>query len=142
MDEIRSVNIGGLRFSDEPDGRSSTGEVWWFLAEIAVVGLEARTRVSLADHPEEKPLAPFFYDLAKDWRGWKGKRVWSAYEGGLRLSCSHDGLGHILIVTELREAYSRTWEVRVDLVVEAGQLDAIARDVERFFETSSRRRLP
>lgn len=141
MDEIRSVEFGGLRFSDEPDGRSSKGDVWWFRAEIAIVGLEARTRVSLADHPEEKPLAPFFYDLAKDWRGWKGRRVWAAYEGGLTLSCAHDGSGHILMETELREL-ARDWEVRVALGLEAGQLDSVARRVERFFAPDLAHRLP
>jgi hypothetical protein len=135
MGETRSVDIGGLRLSDEPDGRSRAGEVWWFQAEIAVSGLEARTRVSLADHPEEKPMAPFFWELAREWKGWTGEKKWSAYEGGLSLSCVHDGLGHVRITTELRDP-SWTWAVRADLALEAGELETVARQVERFFSAA------
>jgi hypothetical protein len=145
MDEIRSVNLGGLRLSDEPDGRSSTGEVWWCRAEVSVSGpvsgLVAHTRVTLGPSEIQESLPTLLYGLTADWQGWKGARTWSAYEGGLSLSFSHDRLGHILMETRLHDP-GLNWELRVDLGLEAGQLDAVARDVERFFAPDLPHRLP
>jgi Family of unknown function (DUF6228) len=94
--------------------------------------LAAHTRVTLGPPEIQDSLPTLLFGLAADWRGWKGARTWSAHEGGLSLSFSHDRLGHTLIETELHEP-SRNWELRVVLGLEGGQLDAVARDVDRFF---------
>jgi hypothetical protein len=72
-------------------------------ARLALPNLLAETQVHLTDAALEVSLASFFSELAKDWRGWEGSRVWATYEGGLALACEHDRLGHVRVSVELRE---------------------------------------
>jgi hypothetical protein len=58
---------------------------------------------------------------------------WTSVEGQLSLSCSHDGLGHVRIVVELRPSlYETSWLARGVLVLDAGSLHDSAHSVHRF----------
>lgn len=136
----REVRIGNenafLALSDEHEGsstRSSRGELWAFDAALVVPGIDARTQVHLAAGPLEASLADFFAELAAAWRGWAGQREWASYEGGLTVSCAHDGLGHVNIDVRLAEANRRAWIVEAAVPLDAGQLDRVARDLAAFF---------
>jgi hypothetical protein len=136
----REVKIGNeqsfLLLSDEQDAssaRSSFGAVWTFHARLVVPHLVAETRVHLTDPAIESSLPDWFADLSAPWRGWAGERVWATYEGGLRLSCTHDGLGHIQTHVRLREASLQAWSVEADIPLDAGQLDEVARAAAAFF---------
>jgi hypothetical protein len=99
-------------------------------------------------------LERFFSEMARDWRGWDGERVFSAGARGglaesLRLAATADGRGHVRLVAELglpwlpendATAYRThvgppdpdnggAWIASVYLALEAGQLDEIAADV-------------
>jgi hypothetical protein len=76
-------------------------------------------------------LARLFKEIARELRGWSGQKEWETVEGDFPLSCTHDGLGHIETIVALRPLYER-WEARGSLVLEAGTLDSVARDVRRF----------
>jgi hypothetical protein len=125
-----------LTLSDE-DGqtpaRSSRGELWGFDAALVVPGLAARTWVHLADPAIEASLPEFFAELAAEWKGWTAERTWASYEGGLTLSCAHDGLGHVNVAVRLAEVNSRAWSAEAVVPLDAGQLDQVARDVAAFF---------
>ena len=57
-------------------------------------------------------------------------------EGELTFACTHDGFGHIEVRVEL-ETEPRTpsaWRALGSLVVEAGQLDALARAAATFLD--------
>jgi hypothetical protein len=82
------------------------------------------------------PSSPalLFADMARQWAGWPGALVWESLEGELALRCSHDGLGHIAIRAELRSGtIPEDWCVEATVLVEAGQLDRIARGAAQFF---------
>jgi hypothetical protein len=81
----------------------------------------------------ESDLPTWFAELAAEWRGWEGERSWDAYEGGLALTCSHDGAGHVPLRVRLAEANSRAWRAEATVVLEAGQLEDAARAVADFF---------
>ena len=107
--------------------------------EINAAGLRARTGVYELD---ASSLAQFFKDMARDWRGWPDAREWKSLESDFSLSCTTDGLGHVSVRLQLYSDCSRTgWAAGVDLVLEAGQLDNLARDAVRVF-TSSETSLP
>ena len=65
----------------------------------------------------------------------RGEKNWETYEGGLRLSCTSDRLGHIAVSVELYERSGQDgWFVQGDVPLEAGQLDQLAVDAARFLE--------
>jgi hypothetical protein len=76
-------------------------------------------------------LADYFASLAADWRGWSGTRTWG--RNTLILEATHDGLGHIALTVKLgQNLYPNAWRAQVTLKIDAGALDAIARDAASF----------
>ena len=91
--------------------------------------VEAAARV-YDDHFEA--LTEYFRDLAGHWRGWSGTKKWESLEGHVRLQASADRTGHITLRVRLRDdAAGDDWSVETALVLEAGQLAAIADGVAR-----------
>jgi hypothetical protein len=75
----------------------------------------------------------FFRDLAANWRGWQGKKEWSSLEGELKFSATCDSTGHISLSVQLRSGpYPFDWSLSGVLLLEAGGLERIATDVEKF----------
>lgn len=138
MREPREIRIGHekwfLLLSDVWEGdstRSSEGELWAMHTQLILPRLQAQARVWLND-ALDPPLAAFFNDLAEHWRGWDDAREWRSYEGGLGLSCTHDGLGHVTMTVALRELSGDGWLVEGDVPLDAGQLEQVAFDMTRF----------
>ncbi len=77
-------------------------------------------------------LAAFFRDLATHWRGWETEKQWESLEGELSLVATCDSTGHITLQIRLRGGPSYDWSLTGVLLLEAGQLDSIAEQVERF----------
>lgn len=79
-------------------------------------------------------LVDLFASMARDWRGWEGKRDWASIEGEFRISASTTRTGVVTLRIELRQ-YDDEWEVSVPVIVEAGQLESIAFRVANFFSS-------
>ena len=129
---IKSVNGGGrLELVRRRADDSAVGLIQ-LTVTLASDGLQAS---SLVYEDDCAHLPQFFGDLAARWSGWEGERSWESIEGDLKLSCSHDSLGHIRMTVELRSlgAGSIKWTVSSELMIEAGQLDSIAEDARGFF---------
>lgn len=129
MNDTQSLRIGILELSD-PTPESPDSELEYFTATVTANGLQAKKKVyAYMSHG----LADLLGRLAADWRGWSGEREWWSDEGNLHLSFSHDGLGHVKVVVELRSDPLCEWIVRVESnAVDAGELDALARKAKRF----------
>ena len=83
------------------------------------------------------PIA-FFQSLATSWRGWSGAQNWESLERQLVLSATHDSLGHVSLRVRLHESPGISdWIVEGTLELEAGQLEAIARDANDALGASS-----
>jgi hypothetical protein len=79
-------------------------------------------------------LAAFFRDLAEHWRGWSGKKEWSSLEGEFSLIATSDSTGHTSLAVRLRSGpYPFEWTLTAVLLIEAAQLEQIAKKVDRFF---------
>ena len=137
MEEPFTVTIGHggafLRLSRGDAGPGDFGgrALWSLTVEVEDEGLKARTSVLLGPDRVEPPLSELFDEIAASWRGWHGTKDWDGMEGGLTLSCTHDGPGHIAINVELRHLSGAGWVVRTVVRVDAGQLDEIAAEVRR-----------
>jgi hypothetical protein len=78
--------------------------------------------------------AEFFGELAGSWSGWKGTKGWQALEGECSLSATTDSTGHVTLVAHFSSgSYPPTWEGKLSLVIEAGALEALAREAKNFF---------
>jgi hypothetical protein len=80
-------------------------------------------------------VAQLFRDAAQSWRGWSGTKSWRSLEGELELSLRQDALGHVTLEVAVGhdDGNADPWRIRASLGLEAGQLEAIASEAERFF---------
>lgn len=105
------------------------GDYWH--AHLIASNLDAWSRVpSLMG----ESIATFFAEIARDWRGWPGNRTWESLEGDLSLRLSADGRGHVSVHVLLMLDMMHDTTVEMTLMVEAGQLDELARMVKAFVE--------
>lgn len=75
-------------------------------------------------------LAPFFEELACNWRGWAGVLEWEDIDHHLKLKAKHDGRGRVLMAVSLRPDFGEfERELRGGIILDAGQLDAIAAEL-------------
>ena len=126
--EIKSAESDtNLRFSD------IQGD--YFLASLAGHNFSATVRVWAYTDPHG--LDNLFQTMATSWRGWDGEKKWSSIEGEFAISCTHDKLGHIMFDIEMKQDFGtpETWHLKVHIVVEAGQLEAIAKEAKKFFRS-------
>jgi hypothetical protein len=80
--------------------------------------------------------ASLFAEMAERWQGWPGDLEWESLEYEFALRCSHDRRGHIRIGVRLGSQmghWAFAWEVQTAVMVEAGQLDRLAREAAMFF---------
>jgi len=80
------------------------------------------------------PPSQLFEKLAAQWSGWSGSERWSALEGELEIVATSDALGHIKLQFEVPGySQSKGWSANAWLVVEAGQLESLAKEANAFF---------
>ena len=78
-------------------------------------------------------LASFFASIARDWRGWDGERRWASFENEVELSATADRAGHVRLVVDVNRGWPPNgWHARGTLLLEAGQLDSLAREAVAF----------
>ena len=85
--------------------------LWSLVVRVVDEGLTAQTSIWLGPEGVEEPLAGFFADLADDWRGWSGTKEWNGMEGGLRLFCTHDKVGHVTMRVSLSSHSGTGWKL-------------------------------
>jgi hypothetical protein len=76
----------------------------------------------------------FFKDIAEHWQGWDGVKEHESLEYNLKLSCTSDSTGHIEMRCILRGDFGGAdWGMEDGLSLEAGQLDALAKQAQEYF---------
>ena len=113
------------------DVKRADGEIWWCTARLTVPGLVAeKERVSGHYAVTFRDLIEFFQQMAADWRGWDGSRVYESLEHDLRLEATHEGSHVRLDVTLRQSSQADGWRVSATLRLEPGeQLSRAAVDV-------------
>jgi hypothetical protein len=101
----------------------------YFVAEVRHAGIDASARVGTY---LSSGFADFFAGLAADWRGWTGHRRWASLEGELAFTAESDRAGHVYLHVHLHDGAPARWEVEAELVLEAGQLERVAREARTF----------
>jgi len=132
---IESAAGAKLIFYDLEFSRSNGKfELWAFSITLKCAEVEATTRVSLIPG-YDRSLPEFFADFARNWAGWIGAKEWSATEGGLSFRATCDKLGHVLlsIVMDRRWGGANDWQLETSFIIEAGQLESIAKSLARLW---------
>ncbi|HYV39939.1 MAG TPA: DUF6228 family protein [Gemmataceae bacterium] len=115
-------------FDREPDDVSRP--IDYFSVRVRDINLTASARV----YHYGPTLVCLFDEIAAEWRGWDESKMWESLEGELKLRCGNDRRGHITIQAQFRSGhYDHDWFVQSAVIVEAGQLDDIARRARKFF---------
>ena len=100
-------------------------------AELSCGATRAAVEFYCRDVPS---LSDLFGELADDWRGWEGERVWGSLDGELGFRATHDKLGTVTLAVRLRsDVYEPSvrdflWTTTALLLLDAGRLDALARE--------------
>lgn len=77
-----------------------------------------------------------FEDMASNSGGWTDTKGWGALEGEFELSASMDSTGHVTLNLERDGNWEvPSWSCTFSLMIESGQLEAIASDANVFFST-------
>lgn len=128
--EIKSVRDSfRLRFL-QPE-RSSPSEAFEYWRVELSGPVTAAVRVYDINAPA---IAEFFGEMARQWRGWRDVKRWGSIEAQLELEATATSLGQISLRVKLREDFGGAdWRVETTLMIEAGQLESIARAAKRFF---------
>jgi hypothetical protein len=91
-------------------------------------------------YPKAPELVRFFDEMAAEWRGWQGRKVFKSAEDDLRIEATADRMGHI----QLRITISNDvpppddqWQVSVSIWLEAGGMDFLARRMKKFLNPYS-----
>lgn len=69
--------------------------------------------------------ARLFTEVARDWRGWSGEKIWGDVDDALTLRATCDSLGHVGLSVRMRDPSGDQLEGK--LTLEAGKLDHWAR---------------
>ncbi|AEM84092.1 DUF6228 family protein [Streptomyces violaceusniger] len=105
-----------------------------YAIEACALGLHARVDEVVA-WIWDADLAPFLEELARDFRGWDGERVWQNNDHDLTLRAVFRSGGHVGLTWTLRPwpTAAGGWEGSVTTWLEAGeQMSALATDLRHF----------
>jgi len=94
----------------------------------ADIEVDGRRYLNLSTGEEE-----YFADLAKDWRGWTGQKMFESLEHDLQMVAISDHTGHVKIQVRLTKFWPDEVVVSAYVTLYAGQLDDVAREARKFF---------
>ncbi|NNK24319.1 MAG: hypothetical protein HKP05_01595 [Woeseiaceae bacterium] len=90
----------------------------------------------VSSHTDPYGVVRLFSEAATDWRGWSGEKSWESLEGDFRLTLISGNTGRISLRAFISHDCGNPdpWRLDAELGIEAGQLDVLAKDIERFFD--------
>lgn len=78
-------------------------------------------------------LASIFKEMARNWKGWNGKKQWAALEGEFEISCDITSTGKVTAHFFLTPGLDREWEVKSSVSFGAGELEVLSKHMTEFF---------
>lgn len=127
--KIRSDNEITVEFHS-PEINS---EGWLEYYSITLSGRAMNSTIRVFNAPYGESPSDYFDLLANNWQGWEGEKNWAALEGEYQMSATSDNLGHITLITKIWSSnWEPCWSSEVAIIIEAGQLEAIANEFKNF----------
>lgn len=114
--------------------RSYAEDGWPDSYAVDLVAPNLRATVRVENPGYGHPPAQLLQALVPVWRGWQGKKSWCSMEGELEIDATSDHTGHITLLIRIPGYVQATpWSAEANVVVEAGQIEAVAHAAESFF---------
>ncbi|MBJ6802075.1 DUF6228 family protein [Geomonas propionica] len=122
--------------STETDGLP---EFFDFEGDSFKVSVRSKSHSALREvygYPDAEGIAQIFREAANQWRGWSGTKMWESLEGEFKIELKADKTGHVTIYININHDGGNTepWRLKSCLLIEAGQLEAIAKRATEFFK--------
>ena len=124
-----------------PDARSTfharrfADDGWLRSYDVLLEVLQFRSSATVENPPYGDSPSALFEEIARRWTGWSGERSWGAMEGELVIRASADATGHVTLRFELRGGdLPPCWTATIAVVVESGELAALAARARAFFD--------
>ena len=133
---IRTVDPNRwLELSDaEPKGLAAPVDSYVLTIQLGELRASTRRLDAYNDFAQDgRRLTRLFAEMSKEWRGWKGEKIWRTTDAAVTLAFTHDGVGHVRVNAVVKDDQPSVWEVRGQLAIELGALDRIARDMAQYF---------
>lgn len=115
----------------------STG--WLKHYSLSLSGLTMSSTIRVSNPPYGDSPSDFFSMLASNWKGWAGAKNWGALEGEYYLTATADSTGHVSLSVKICSTSLKLpcWTTEVTLIIEAGELEFIANELDSFLNTNS-----
>jgi hypothetical protein len=110
--------------------RSADGELMYIEARIGSDRINAASKVTAHYAKCFDDLVAYVEDLAQNWQGWDGQKEYQSLQRELRISATHDGVGHVRLEVTLKgQGDIDPWRTTVIVVTDPGtQMDEAAQD--------------
>lgn len=106
---------------------------WLESYRLRIVSDDFNVETTVDNAPYGEMLTEYFSDLAKHWKGWEGEKKWRAIEDECRIDSTMSKTGHVtLTITVNMHQYQ--WRAIVEIMVESGQLEGVAKHAKQFFK--------
>jgi len=76
----------------------------------------------------------FFEDIAANWKGWKGEKIWASIEDDFVVKATSDSTGHICL--EITMKSDCNWRFQGEIWIDAGDTEDIAKKSTSFYYVS------
>jgi Family of unknown function (DUF6228) len=102
---------------------------------VAILAHDHSAARRVCAYTDAHGIVRVFAEAARDWKGWDGPKAWESLEREFRMELTMDRLGHVALGVRIRSdpGGPDPWEHHAELAMEAGQLEAIARDAKRLW---------
>ncbi|TBW46842.1 hypothetical protein EZI54_23095 [Marinobacter halodurans] len=106
---------------------------WLEYYSLTLSGPQMRATVRVSNPPYGESPVDFFESIAASWQGWNGAKEWASLEGEYQMSAKTDSTGHITLSIRMWSGnWEPYWSSEVAVVIEAGQLENLARKIRGF----------
>jgi Family of unknown function (DUF6228) len=123
-DPSMQVNFHSRVYADD-------GWLYSYVVELSARDFRASVRVENPGFGH--PPTQLFQELVPYWTGWKGQKSWRSLEGELEIDATCDLTGHITLLISIPANGHTLWSAQAGVLIEAGQLEAVARSADIFF---------
>jgi hypothetical protein len=123
-----------MELSDaEPKGVATPVDSYVLTIQLRELRASTRPLKAYNDSARDgRRLAGVFAEMAKEWRGWKGEKVWYSTDKEVTLTFTHDRISRVRVDVEVKDSPAENWVVHGELALELGNLDRIAKEMAKY----------
>lgn len=113
--------------------RQYADDGWVNAYVVELVARDLRASVLVENPGYGHPPTQLLKSLVPCWRGWEGRKRWTAMEGELEIDATSDRTGHITLLLSIPGNDAVPWSAQAKILLEAGQLEEVSAAAEVFF---------